>query len=330
MHIRRTAAALAATTVVAAALALAGPAAPAAAAPADAAALAATNSASPTARSSKAGLTAEQYWTPQRMAAAVPADQPAPAAPKDVATVMPRTGPKGSSDGVAAPKAVSRAASIHSMTGRVFYVDNNGANRSCSGSTVNSAGKRLVFTAGHCVHGGGAGQTWFDVNRWVFVPNYHSGSPYGTWSAFQQWTKTGWINDANRAYDVAAVVMQDKNGQRIVDAVGGQGIKWGYGYGLFEYMFGYPSNPPYNGSQLYYCYGTTRNEGGFPTLDCSMTGGASGGPWLENYGVTFWAYVNGVNSWLFWRNDPTQVYKWQSPYFSYDTAGSLFDTVKNM
>jgi V8-like Glu-specific endopeptidase len=181
------------------------------------------------------------------------------------------------------------------------------------------------------VHGGGSGRGGFDVNRWVFVPAYHAGQPYGTWSAFQQWTKNGWINNGDRAWDVAAVVMQDKNGQRIVNAVGGQGIKWGYGYGLFEYMFGYPADPPFNGSQLYYCYGTTRSESGYPTLDCNMTGGASGGPWLESYGVTFWAYLNGVNSWMFWRNnDRTQVYKWQSPYFSYDTAGSLFDTVKNM
>lgn len=46
--------------------------------------------------------------------------------------------------------------------------------------------------------------------------------------------------------------------------------------------------------------------------------------------MTFWAYVNGVNSWLFRRGDATQVYTWQSPYFSHDTAGGLFDTVQNL
>lgn len=63
---------------------------------------------------------------------------------------------------------------------------------------------------------------------------------------------------ANRAYDVA---------------VGGQGIQWGYGYGLREYLVGYPSHPPYDGSLLYHCAGTTRDEGGFPALDCGMTAG---------------------------------------------------------
>lgn len=275
------------------------------------------------------GLSAEEYWTPTRMAEAIAAG-PSPVTVDSTAEWRgPRPGPQGKVDG-ALPTVVSPKADIHTMSGRVFFVDDRGEDHSCSGSTVNSGGKRLVFTAGHCVHGGGGGRGWFDVNRWVFVPEYHGGSPFGTWNAYQLWTKTGWINNANRAFDVAAVVMQPKNGVRIVDAVGGQGIRWGYGYGHYDYMFGYPADPPFNGSGLYYCAGTTWNEGGFPTLGCNMTGGASGGPWLAEYGATFWAYLDGVNSWMFWDPDPTHVYKWQSPYFSYDTAGSLFDTVKDM
>ncbi len=302
---------------------------PANAAPTTAAETAARNAGSSRA-AALAGGRAEQYWTPERMAAATPVDTPA--APSTTPAVLPRSGGGHVKlDGVSPVGATVLDASIHTMSGRVFFVDDHGENHSCSGSTVNSNGKRLVFTAGHCVHGGGSGRGWFDVNRWAFVPDYHGGSPYGTWNAYQLWTKNGWINDGNRAYDVAAVVMQNKNGQRIVDAVGGQGIEWNYGYGRYEYMFGYPADPPFNGSGLYYCYGTTSNDGGFPMLGCNMTGGASGGPWLDNYGATFWAYLNGVNSWMFWHNnDRTQVYKWQSPYFSDDTAGSLFNTVQNM
>ena len=48
------------------------------------------------------------------------------------------------------------------------------ASRVCSGSTVNSGGKNVVFTAGHCVHGGGAGRSWFDASRWVFAPSYNA------------------------------------------------------------------------------------------------------------------------------------------------------------
>jgi V8-like Glu-specific endopeptidase len=288
------------------------------------------NASSRTFAAEEEAAAAVAYWTPERMAAALPAEAPttsgtAPVSLKRIApeNVMRReegTEPRGG--------ARMMAADIHSMTGRVFYTDDRGQNRSCSGSTVNSNGKRVVFTAGHCVHGGGAGRTWY--SNWVFVPAYHAGSPYGVWSAYQLWTKNGWIHNADRSYDVAAAVMNPLNGVRIVDAVGGQGIKWGYGYGQYIYQFGYPADPPYDGSMLYYCNGGTWNEGGFPTISCGMTGGASGGPWLESYGQTFWAYVYTVNSWMFWNPDPTKVYKWQGPYFSYDTAGNLFDTVKDM
>jgi hypothetical protein len=270
---------------------------------------------------------ADRYWTPDRMARATPVELPVTSTPG----VQPRSGGKPQRvDGARPAGFTTQAVSIQSMTGRIFFVDDRGQDRSCTGSTVNSAGKRLVFTAGHCVHGGGAGHGFFDVNKWVFVPNYQGGSPYGTWNAYQLFTKDAWIKQANRAYDVAAVVMKDKDGKRIVDAVGGQGIEWNKGYGLNEYMFGYPADPPYNGSGLFFCKGATSNDGGFPALDCKLTGGASGGPWLDQYGSPI-AYVNGVSSWMFWKdNDVSKVYKWQSPYFNDDTAGSLFNFVQNM
>jgi V8-like Glu-specific endopeptidase len=298
-----------------------------AASPDAAVAAAAADRGSPRAGTTRSLTTrAQQYWTAERMAAAVPTEAPRTLPP----VVVPRVGTKGSHEGAAPPAGTTPEADADTMTGRIFFVNDLGQDRSCTGTTVNSAGKRLVFTAGHCVHGGGAGRTWFDVNRWVFVPDYEAGVPYKRWSASQFWTKDGWIDDANRAFDVAAVVMKDKGGQRIVEALGGHGIRWDQGYGVATDVFGYPSNPPYDGSELQRCSGATRDEGGFPALDCTMTGGASGGPWLQNYGTTSWAYLNGINSWLFWRGDATQVYKWQSPYFSYDTVGSLYDTVKNM
>ena len=60
-----------------------------------------------------------------------------------------------------------RLRDLLNMAGRIFFVDEQGQDRSCTGSTINSAGKRIVFTAGHCVHGGGAGHRFFDPNKWV-------------------------------------------------------------------------------------------------------------------------------------------------------------------
>lgn len=268
------------------------------------------------------------YWTPERMASALPAEVPMTSgkAPISLKPIAPENSQR-QEEGVEPRGGVSTLADVHSMSGRVFYTDDQGRNRSCSGSTVNSNGKRLVFTAGHCVHGGGSGRGWF--SNWVFVPAYHQGSPHGTWTASGLWSKNGWINNADRAFDVGAAVMNLRNGTRIVDAVGGQGIKWGAAYGAYIFQFGYPADPPYNGSALHNCEGNTWNESGFPTITCGMTGGASGGPWLESYGQNFWAYLYSVNSWMFWDPDPTRVYKWQGPYFSYDTAGSLYDALKD-
>ncbi|TQF14930.1 hypothetical protein FJV41_16225 [Myxococcus llanfairpwllgwyngyllgogerychwyrndrobwllllantysiliogogogochensis] len=268
------------------------------------------------------------YWTPERMASAIPAVPPTtsgkapislkPVAPENVSRTVDGAEPRGG---------LAPLADIHTMSGKVFYTD-GGQNYVCSGSTVYSNGRRVVFTAGHCVHGGGSGRNWF--SNWAFVPNYHSGSPHGTWTSTSLWSKNGWTNNGDRAYDVGAAVMNDRNGTRIVDAVGGQGIKWGAPYGAYIYQFGYPAAPPFNGSQLLFCQGGTWNEGGFPSISCNMTGGASGGPWLESYGQNYWAYLYSVNSWMFWDSDPTMVNKWQGPYFSYDTAGSLYDAVKDL
>lgn len=273
---------------------------------------------------------ASAAWTKERMAAAVEAgpSEPTYGVTTSGPTRRPTAGPVGSVEGVSAP--TPRVLDAQSMTGRVFFVDDRGEDHSCSGSTVNSGNRRLVFTTGACVHGGGEGRDWYDVNQWIFVPAYHAGAPYGQWNADEFWTKTGWIEDGDRAYDVAAVLMEPKDGVPIVDAVGGHGIRWDIGYELDISTFGYPDLPPYDGSELRSCSGTTRDEDGFATLDCSMTGGAGGGPWLYDYDPDGWSYLNGVNSWLFWNDDPSQVYKWQSPYFSYDLAGSLYEEVGDL
>lgn len=107
-------------TAVVVALTAAGTAAPAApadtnrAADADRAVVtAATNSGSPVA--AKAGFK-DDYWTPERMAKAVPADLPNGADETAVPTVRPRAGSKGIVAGVA-PKGASIKADIHTMSG---------------------------------------------------------------------------------------------------------------------------------------------------------------------------------------------------------------------
>jgi hypothetical protein len=67
---------------------------------------------------------------------------------------------------------------------------------------------------------------------------------------------------------------------------GGQGIKFGSRPSTVT-VFGYPSNPPYNGEQLYYCGGKTSGDPYSSTTDrgvrCALTAGTSGGPWFSSF-----------------------------------------------
>ena len=112
----------------------------------------------------------------------------------------------------------------------MFFTTRNGENWSCSGSTVNSAGKDSVITAGHCVYGslGGqvSGEGWH--TNWIFVPGYENGyAPYGVWTAKELWTPTNYYDNQDEGDDMGgAVINTNAYGQHIVNVVGGQGIAW--------------------------------------------------------------------------------------------------------
>lgn len=296
---------------------------------------------------------AAAYWTPERMAAAIPvpaaelapSDQPtdiagpqgepgraAPAVPL-TATSLEDSALTGLDTGSVATKwRGSRFSAPASTSGKVFFVADDGGNYTCSASTVNSGGKDVVFTAGHCVHGGGPGRSWFDASTWTFAPSYNAKkknpTPYGLWTAWQLWSLSGWTDSGDRTHDIGAAVMQtDGWGTHIVDAVGGQGIEWNWPLEQHIYQFGYPARAPFAGKMLQYCSNWTYNDGGHEGIDCNMTEGASGGPWLDDFDGTF-GWLDSVNSWVFWDGNGTR-YKWNGPYFG-EGARLLYEAVANL
>jgi V8-like Glu-specific endopeptidase len=285
-----------------------------------------------------AARSAEAYWTPERMRSAKPAPNPT-----GVATVSkPAPGLPGRS-APSTPVATNRPTAIiagatagewtgpanappATTTGKVFFVGANGGNWECSASTVNSAGKDVVFTAGHCVAAGGTGR--FHTS-WIFVPAYRNGvAPYGRWSAAQLWALNGWLAGNDRTHDIGAAVMfASSSGQHIVDVVGGQGIEWNHPQVQFQYQFGYPVIGRFNGQTLQFCTGWSFNDGGHTGINCDMTEGASGGPWLAEFNGTF-GYLDTVNSWVFWDANGVR-FKWNGPYFG-NNAANLFNAVANL
>jgi len=280
-----------------------------------------------------------RYWTSARMKAAKPDSQlprlGALAGPKPGTSGKTKvTGPATRIAGTTSATAPRQAAGARPQSfypgypvgspvartaGKVFFTS-FGVNYVCSGTIVNTEGKSTVWTAGHCVSDGGA----WNYN-WVFVPNYASGSaPYGVWSSYQLWTTSAWFsNNSDFADDVGASIMYRNGGQRITDYLGGQGIEWNYPIGYYMYAFGYPQAYPFNGCCLVENPGYTYNGGGGTIyMPNDMTGGSSGGAWLNGFDGN-WGYINGHNDFKY-TTYPQYMY---SPYYGNQVA-NLYNTVR--
>jgi V8-like Glu-specific endopeptidase len=282
-----------------------------------------TSAARSTAVSAADQQRAAKFWTPDRMRAAQPLDliTVSPGARLDRVT----SGAPAAVAPTALPNAGgpwTGAGAIVKTTGRVFFTF-GGRTASCSGSAVTSKNKSTVITAGHCVKLQG---TWH--TNWVFVPAYSNGStPYGTWTAKQILSTPQWTASENVSYDIGAAVVNPLGGQRLTDAVGGQGIAFNQARNQNMYAFGYPAAAPYDGSKLIYCSGRVFNEflgTGDIGMTCNMTGGASGGPWFLQFAEAAGTGVqNSVNSFKY-NFLPTWMF---GPYFGAD-AQSLYNTAQ--
>jgi hypothetical protein len=204
----------------------------------------------------------------------------------------------------------------------------------CSATAVNSENKSMVVTAGHCVYnpdpdkdGDGRGDGivegdgfWYENVQ--FCPGYEYGCRLGIWYARQMYTTNSWFYGTGtpRRYDWSddmAIVLVSPNPQGyLVNAQGGHGITFNGSTGLDRHAFGYPASDrrfpayAYNGEDLVYCPGRDSYDGaGHVGIGCTMTGGASGGPWLHSPNAGWLGTLNGVNS------HKVSAQTMSSPYF---------------
>ncbi|MQA93554.1 MAG: peptidase [Streptosporangiales bacterium] len=271
----------------------------------------------------------ERYWTPRRMAKAVPLDLIDLGKQRlgRVARGVPKVVPSG--DALLGPLAANEpggpwtgGGKVKTTSGRVFFTF-QGRNASCSGNAVTSANKSVVMTAGHCVKMEGAFHT-----NWVFVPGYDNGArPHGTWSATKLLTTPQWQASEDLNYDVGAAVVAPNNGQRLTDVVGSQGVAFNQARGQQMYAFGFPAAAPYDGESLIYCSGRVFNDFLLSNdlgMTCDMTGGSSGGPWFLSFNESTGAGLqNSVNSFKY-----NFISTWMfGPYFGAD-AQRLYETAQ--
>jgi V8-like Glu-specific endopeptidase len=167
-------------------------------------------------------------------------------------------------------------------TGRVFFTL-GGVDYACSGSAIASPNGATVLTAAHCVEGSLGYAT-----HWVFVPGYDQGrTPYGIFPAVSLAALPGFSGRTpDITQDVAFVkVGANADGQTLAQAVGGQQIGFDGTAVVDARALGFPAQKPYDGLLLEECAGPVAVDArgsGDIGLDCGMTGGSSGGPWLTD------------------------------------------------
>ncbi|TDC83883.1 hypothetical protein E1193_07325 [Micromonospora sp. KC606] len=271
------------------------------------------------------------FWTPERMAKAVDLDFARPARATESSHRAPKPdGPVGAvapvKPSIASGDDIRVQLNESQTVGKVYFTTPTGGLASCSASTVASGKRRLVVTAGHCVHQGRGG-TWY--SNWQFVPRYRNGvRPFGTFVAYNLTTRTAWASNSNLDEDMGIAIMNNGGiyGAKVVETVGGNGLRWNYGYNVYVTALGYPSNLG-GGESQYFCQGNTWHAGGQQIrMYCNMTYGSSGGPWLQEYNdQTGYGYINSVVS----HGDNPGNGQFDGPYFDNDIK-SLYDYAESI
>ncbi|MGV9340444.1 trypsin-like serine peptidase [Streptomyces sp. NPDC003688] len=250
-------------------------------------------------------------WDPDRMR---DADDPAKSVGDDDLS-----GDEGVTDPTPQPvEAQAVKAPYHTnaaTSGKVFFDAPKGT-MVCSATVVQDPahpGKsNLIWTAGHCVHAGKEGGWYRNI---AFVPSYNNQSlspagmktasraevaPYGVWWAdsaktSQQWIDGGGETGGNGAsYDFAVIHVtpeQGGGGKSLEETVGGAlPVDFDAPAATDVQSLtasGYPAAAPFNGQRLYQCTdkpGRLSIAAADPTMyriGCTMTGGSSGGGWVE-------------------------------------------------
>ena len=267
-----------------------------------------------------------EYWTPERMASAIPYE-PVAVDEKDFLgiNIHPKVkkAPSILTPSVLLPHMENTKPSV---AGKVYFT-RGGLNYICSGSVVNAENKDTVVTAAHCIYDSGVQATYF-----MFVPQYSLGSrPLGSFVARNATAHPKWKSGRQWDYDVGVSLMnQNEEGQHVQDVAGGLGITLDAPRNDPVVSFGYPRNIN-SGEIVSNCPGVPTNPSlSFPfnglRLACDMTGGSSGGPWIQEYNVDTPAGQQiSVNSFLIIGQNG-YLY---GPYFTEDNIGELYRELQN-
>jgi V8-like Glu-specific endopeptidase len=237
------------------------------------------------------------YWTPARLAAAKPLVET-----RDGSGVASQSYGTANLDFTRSrifPKSANKT-KPYSGVGKLYFTEPGVGDFQCSASII---GKRLIVTAGHCMYGSGHYYT-----NWQFIPAFDGSQstlakqrPYGTWNwaaalvpGNYQSSSSSVVND----YDFGIIQLADQSfsGGAPKTVFGKVGFKFTTAVGhLFDTsvaMLGYPCN--FDSCNImqrvdtsdHRTSGVASGTNGDTAYEygSDMTGGSSGGPWVENLG----------------------------------------------
>lgn len=227
-----------------------------------------------TAPSAAAQARVQAFWTTGRMRSAKPVEELEPGALRRGAPP-----PTEGSPWAGGPGSVK-------TTGKIFMTLSTGGTATCSAAVVDAANKDVIATAGHCVHLQESGG-W--AENILFVPGYSQGHrPYGGFVARHAAVSSAWQAYQDPDQDYAFIALAPALLGHVADVVGSQRLSF-RAKPQNTVVLGYPSAAPYNGETVQVCSGVTRpspytaNSRQQRMSPCTLTSGASGGPWYAPF-----------------------------------------------
>ena len=234
------------------------------------------------------------YWTQERIANAKP---------MTIGTVKADRLPSSYGSSVLdftrtriSPQSANKSAPYRSV-GKLYFTIPTQGDFQCSASVI---ANRLIVTAAHCMYSAGIG---FHTN-WVFIPGFDGSQatldkqrPYGSWdwaygTVPGNWLSTNGALPNNTDFGLLQLVDQSFNGGRAVTVgkkVGKLTTAIGHLFDTHVSILGYPCN--FDSCNIMqrvdsgdHRPASTAADNNAYEYGSDMTGGSSGGPWIENFG----------------------------------------------
>lgn len=170
----------------------------------------------------------------------------------------------------------------------------------CSGVVLH---KRIVATAGHCVHRGSGGSAGYYTN-FLFVPAFRDGAaPFKAWGWTHVMTTSAWSTSGGSVPNAADYALIEIADQPVNGEMKSIGSVTGYlGYQTqslipnHAHLLGYPCNFDYC-EKMHQVTAQSQRQVAPNNVEygSDMMGGSSGGPWVQNFGLPAVGQTGGKN-----------------------------------